>query len=365
MKYRIKPKSGTPAYMQLYSAVKHEIISGAYPYDTRLPSKRMLAEEAGVSVITVEHAYAILADEGYIRAKQKSGYYVSYRETDFLSTFEPAHEATLTLTNLHSPENAFPLSVLFRTMRRVMADMGDRLLVKSPNHGLTELRHAVKNYLMRSAGFSVRAEQIIIGSGAEYLYGLIVQLFGNNSIFALESPSYDKIRKVYQGLGVQCEMLKMGVDGIKTTELARSNASLLHVTPFHSYPTGITASATKRAEYINWARKRNAYIVEDNYDSEFTKSTKAEDAIFSLSKDQNVIYVNTFSGTVAPSIRAGYMVLPEPLLHEFESRLGFYSCTVPVFEQYVLASLIESGDFERHINRVRRSRRRKTKPSNP
>ena len=150
----------------------------------------------------------------------------------------------------------------------------------------------------------------------------------------------------------------MGPDGIPGSELSRSSAGVLHVTPYNSYPSGITASASRRAEYVRWANERDAYIIEDDYDSEFTLSSKAEDTLFSLSPDGRVIYLNTFSRTAAPSLRAAYMVLPQPLLMQYRQRIGFYNCSVPVLEQYVLTELLNSGDFERHINRIRRALRR-------
>ena len=150
----------------------------------------------------------------------------------------------------------------------------------------------------------------------------------------------------------------MGHDGIQSDLLQKSSATVLHITPFNSYPSGITAGVSKRMEYLRFARERGGYIIEDNYDSELTVSRKNEDTVFSMAKDGSVIYLNTFSKTVAPSMRVGYMVLPEKLLGAFKEKLGFYACTVPVFEQYVLSELITSGDFERHINRVRRKRRK-------
>ncbi len=360
MKYKIDESMKKPAYLQLYEQLKADIVNGILPIGTRLPSKRLLAEESGVSVITVQHTYTILCDEGYVEARQRKGYFVIYKSDDFLTGTESAQLAVLPSKNTHHPHNDFPFSVLAKTMRRVLLDYGDSILIKSPNHGCAELRTALCAYLARSCGISARPEQIIIGSGAEYLYSLIVQLLGSDRIFALESPSYEKIRRVYEANGVGCEMLKLGYDGIKSSELERAEATVLHVTPFNSYPSGITASASKRYEYIRWAENRRGYIIEDNYESELTVSTKNDDTVFSLSVKGSVIYMNTFSKTVAPSVRVGYMVLPERLLSEFESKLGFYSCTVPVFEQYVLAQLLDSGDFERHINRVRRERRKRT-----
>lgn len=358
MKYYIHQSDGKFAYMQLYEQLRKDIVDGVLPYGTKLPSKRLLAEEIGCSVITVEHTYSILCDEGYIEARQRSGYFVIYRENEFLSSAEAAFQLPIHQKHTSSGKSEFPFSVLAKTMRRVLTDYSDNILVKSPNHGCDELRTSISNYLVRSNGISVRPEQIIIGSGAEYLYSLIVQLLGNHRCFALENPSYDKIRQVYQANRVTCDMLELGHNGIKTTELERTWATVLHITPFNSFPSGITASVSKRQEYLRWAEKRDGYIIEDNYDSELTVSKKMDDTVFSLAKRGNVIYLNTFSQTIAPSMRIGYMVLPEPLLENFKLKLGFYSCTVPVFEQYVLAELINNGDFERHINRVRRTRRK-------
>lgn len=360
MKYSIDEKSSKPAYIQLYEQLRQDITAGVLAYGSKLPSKRIFAEETGVSVITTQHTYEILCDEGYVESRQRSGYYVIYKESDFVSSPDIA---STSLPVEHEIANSrlktdFPFSVLAKTMRRVLLDYGDNVLIKSPNHGCPELRSAIASYLARSNGMQVRPEQIIIGSGSEYLYSLILQLLGKDRIFALEDPSYNKIRQVYQANGITCDFLKMGTVGIKTAELSRTEASVLHVTPFNSYPSGVTASVSKRHEYLRWAEKRNGYIIEDNYDSELTVSMKHEDAVYSMSRHGSVIYLNTFSETIAPSIRVGYMVLPESLLEDFESKLGFYSCTVPVFEQYVLAELLNTGDFERHINRVRRKRRK-------
>ena len=356
MKYRIEKDSPQSAYLQLYHQLRGDIVSGVYPNGKKLPSKRLLAEQTGVSVITVEHAYAILCDEGYLEPRERSGYFVSYSAADCFPVAEP--DSVRQLPSARDLADDFPFSVLAKTMRRVLSEYGESILVKSPNNGCTELRKAIAAYLARCRGINVAPSQIVIGSGAEYLYGLIVQLLGRERVFALENPSYEKIRRVYLANGVTCDMLRLGSDGIRTSELARTDASVLHVTPFHSFPSGITASAGKRSEYIRWAHSRGGYIVEDDFDSEFTLSSKAEDTLFSLEPKRSVLYLNTFSKTIAPSMRLGYMVLPESLTDAFEQSVGFYSCTVPVFEQYVLAELLSYGDFERHINRVRRRRRK-------
>lgn len=365
MKYYVDLEKEDFAYIQLYKQMKRDIIDGVLLYGTKLPSKRLLAEETGVSVITIEHTYSILCDEGYIEARERSGYFVIYREADFCSTDESIENSHDVLC--HEPSRVreherlkyeFPFSVLAKTMRRVLTEYSNDILVKSPNHGCMELREGISSYLKRSNGIIVTSQQIIIGSGAEYLYSLIVQLLGKERKIGLENPSYEKIRQVYQVHNVICDMLEMGQNGIRTSELERTEATVLHVTPFNSYPSGVTADVSKRQEYLCWAEKRGGYIIEDNYASELTVSKKNEDTIFSLAKNENVIYLNTFSETIAPSMRIGYMVLPEHLVGSFDKKLGFYSCTVPVFEQYVLAELLNNGDFERHINRVRRAKRK-------
>ena len=354
MIYNIDKTKKEPAYMQLYKQIRTDIVDGVYKYGAKLPSKRLVATETGVSVITAEHAYNLLCDEGYAESRQRSGYFVIYSAENCIPV--TAGHDSVKKHNYHNVDTAFPFSVYSKTVRRVLSDYAEEVLVKSPNNGCAELRSAIASYLARSRGIKVEPRQIIIGSGAEYLYSIIIQTLGRQRGVAIEDPSYEKIRKVYVANGVECEMLKMGSDGIKTTELEKAKASVLHVTPFNSYPSGITATPSKRGEYIRWAKERNGYIIEDDFDSEFTVSMKAADTLFSLAPDRTV-YMNTFSKTIAPAVRIGYMVLPLSLCEQYEKMVGFYSCTVPMLEQYVLAELIENGDFERHINRVRRKRR--------
>ena len=360
MKYSIDLNSKQSGYMQLYTQLRTDIVSGAYKYGDKLPSKRLLAEETGKSVITVEHAYDILCDEGYIESRERSGYFVTYRKGDFVPIAE--NEISSVSIGSHSYHtDEFPFSVLAKTMRNVITKYGENILVKSPNAGCTELRKAIADYLARGKGIDVSYNQIVIGSGAEYLYGLIVQFLGRDKVYALENPSYEKIHSVYKANGAKCDLLKLGNDGILTSQLSKTKASVLHITPFRSFPSGITASASKRNEYIKWAKERKGIIIEDDFNSEFTVSTKNEDTVFSLEPTQSVIYVNTFTKTIAPSMRIGYMVLPKELVTPFFDKMGFYSCTVPVFEQYVLAEFISHGDFERHINRTRRKLRQMLK----
>lgn len=359
MKYTIQKSDTLPAYLQLYRQVRDDIIKELYPHNSKLPSKRLIADETGISTVTVEHAYALLCEEGYIEARERSGYFVIFRRDDGFATPSDYRSSHAVPVNYHtdaSPE--FPFSVLTKTMRSVMNDFGETILDRPPNAGCTELREAIRRYLVRSRGIVADTGQIIIGSGSEYLYRLIVELLGRERRYAIEAPSYKKIEQVYRACEVSYEMLPLGHDGIESSALWASTADILHLSPYRSFPSGVTASASKRHEYLHWAEKGGRYIIEDDFESEFSVSKKPEDTLFSHSPGDNVIYMNTFSKTISPSLRTGYMVLPEHLLPDFERRPGAYSCTVPTFIQLVLAELIANGDFERHINRVRRKKRR-------
>lgn len=356
----------TSLYLKLYNQLRNEILNGAYPYGTKLPSKRQLCDDMNISVITVEHAMELLEEEGYIESRERSGYYVSYREGD---TFSVANSNDSLrneyFSQLDEPGTAtsdvssyFPFGVYAKTIRHVLSAQGENILTKSPNKGTAELRQAISEYLARNRNIYISPEQIIIGSGSEYLYGLIVQILGRSLIYGIEKPSYEKIEQVYMANDVTCRLLTLGKDGILSSELKKTDATVLHISPYRSYPSGVTANAAKRREYIRWACETpERYIIEDDFESEFTPSTKPQETVFSLADNENVIYINSFTKTIAPSIRIAYMVLPQKLLKEYEKRAGFYSCAVPTFDQYILAEFINSGDFERHINRVRRKNR--------
>lgn len=360
MKYIINESEKTAAYLQLYKQVREDIVNEIYPYNTKLPSKRIMADEVGVSSVTVEHAYMLLCDEGYIESRQRSGYFIIFRKGDGFAA--AANKETPHFHGAYHQASSsaaeFPFSVFTKTMRSVMSDYGEAILERAPNEGCIQLREAIKQYLARSKGVNADTDQIIIGSGSEYLYSLIIELLGRDRIYAIESPSYKKIEQIYRAGDIDYEMLPLGHDGIESSALRKTKADVLHISPYRSFPSGVTATASKRHEYIRWSGIDNRYIVEDDFESEFSVSKKAEETLFSHTVYDNVIYMNTFSKTVSASLRVGYMVLPRHLVAEFEKKLGFYSCTVPTFVQLVLAELISNGNFERHINRVRRQKRK-------
>ena len=356
----------TPEYLNIYEKLKNDITEGVYPSGSKLPSKRVAADRFGVSVITVQHAYDLLEDEGYMTPRERSGYYVSYDPSDvFGAAGRSADTDVSEPQDLSVPEPSvfpefepFPFSVYAKAVRRILSEKAEAVLVKAPGQGCLELREALSGYLARSRGIKVSPDRIVIGSGAEYLYGVIVDMLGRYRSYGIEDPSYGKILQVYRLNGAHTEMLKLGRNGIRTTELEKSGAGVLHITPYRSYPSGISANASKKREYLSYARNRGAWIIEDDFESEYSPSSKPEETLFQIDGGVRVIYVNSFSITISPGIRIAYMVLPTPLTEVYKDRVGFCSCSVPTLDQLVLAELLSAGDFERHINRVRRKLRR-------
>ena len=314
MKYLIDENKKSPAYLQLYTQVRDDIIKGIYPHNSKLPSKRIISSDCGVSTVTVEHAYALLCDEGYIESREWSGYFVIFTTDSGFVSPSSKDVSFYVPQAVRSSSFDFPFSVLAKTMRGVISDLGEGILERSPNLGCAELREAIRIYLAQSRGIIADTEQIIIGSGSEYLYTLLIELFGRNLKYAIESPSYKLIEQVYTAAEISLEKLPLGKDGIESNALQKCNADILHISPYRSYPSGVTATASKRHEYLAWAEKNNSYIIEDDFESEFSVSKKPVETLYSTTLRDNVLYMNTFSMTISPSLRVGYMVLPKSLV---------------------------------------------------
>ncbi|MCQ2426868.1 MAG: PLP-dependent aminotransferase family protein [Clostridia bacterium] len=349
--------------MDLYKGLKEDIENGKYRQGEKLPSKRNLAVLNGVSIITVEHACDMLADEGYITPIEKKGYFV----TDVgAAEAECGKLGGGGAAAMHLPEprdypnQQFEYSTWFKTVRKVISDNDSRLFVKSPAKGCEVLRNALSDYLFRYRGIVARPENIIIGSGAEQLYETSVKLIGRGKIIGIENPCYRQIEYVYSAMELKLCRLTMGNDGIETEALNGSEFDVLHVTPFHSFPTGITTSASKKREYLDWAKGGDRFIIEDDFDSEFYIPVRPIRTLYSMDTSDSVIYINTFSKSLSPAMRIGYMILPDRLIGAFDGKLGRLSCSVPVMDQYILAEFISSGSFERHLNRMRRKLKKET-----
>ena len=354
--YQLKKAPGMPLYESLYRLLREDIRTGKLSPGEKLPSKRALAAHLEVSVITVEAAYEELLSEGYIRSKEKVGYFVE----------EYRRPPAVTAPTIPAPDPAprgtvegFPFSVWSRLQREVVLDYGEKLLLPLPNKGVPELRNAIAQHLASFRGMTVNPENILIGAGTDFLYNLLIQLLGREYVYAVEDPGYGKIRSIYAAGGVRCLSVPMDESGVRPDCLG--TARVLHISPSHHYPTGLVTPPTRRRELLSWADRRQGWIIEDDYDSEFRFHAHPMNAMQSMGSDR-VIYMNSFSKSLAPSIRISYIVLPSELMDKFQRELGFYSCTVPSFEQYTLARFLSLGHFEKHINRMRkfyRSRRKK------
>lgn len=369
--YSFSDRNKESLYNYLYKCIKDDIISGVLSPHEKLPSKRAFASNHGISIITVENAYEQLMAEGYIYSKPKSGFYVSPIDTQISSTHSSAsnlksnsqldsvkintsdNEKFNLITN-HTSIDSFPFSTWAKITRRIISGQDTNLLTPPPSGGVMELREAISKHLYDFRAISCNPEQIIIGAGTEYLYSLIVQLFGQDHIYGVENPGSRKIRNIYESLGATVVPLSMDDEGILLSEDNLSAPDIIHISPSHNFPTGVVTSIGRRYGLLHWANKsENRFIIEDDYDSEFRLQGKPISSLFSIDSTDRVIYFNTFTKSLAPTIRISYMVLPKSLLNIFYQKLGFYSCTVSNFEQYTLASFIRENHFEKHINRMR------------
>ena len=360
--YSMEGRNGLPLYDYLSRRIKEDIWAGKLRPGEKLPSKRALARNLEVSVVTVENAYAQLVAEGYLYTREKSGYFVSALDTGAKPTpaptlpamEEPEGKWLLDLHSGGSGTEGFPFAVWARLMRRVISDEGERLLKVSPHSGVPELRRAIVGYLRQFRGIEASPEQVVVGAGTEYLYNLIVQLLGRDKVFGLERPGYPKAGKVYALNGADCVPLTMDSQGVTVESVRESGAQVIHLSPSHQFPSGIVTPIARRQSLLRWAREEaGRYIIEDDYDSEFRFTGRPIPTLQSIDRGGQVIYMNTFSRTLAPSLRISYMVLPPALLEEYRKKLGFYSCTVPAMEQYTLARFLSGGGFETHVNRMR------------
>ena len=362
--YSFENRGSDSLYEYLYKQIKNDILSYRLSPDEKLPSKRALAKNLNVSTITVENAYQQLMAEGYIYSVPKSGFYVSHLSTARNQNQKPPvwdYETTeshaqyyVDFVNNSIQASSFPFSIWTKLMRETMSDYTDKLMVRSPSTGVPELRKAIAAYLFQFRGMSVNPDQIIVGAGTEYLYGLIIQLLGRQHIYAVEDPGYQKINKIYQANDVECVPVPLDESGIDVDYLNKTKANVLHISPSHHFPTGIVTPVSRRYELLSWASKEpNRYVIEDDYDSELRLLGKPIPSLQSIDVLEKVIYINTFSKTLTSTIRISYMVLPKSLMERYKKELDFYSCTVSNFEQYTLARFIEQGHFEKHINRMR------------
>lgn len=444
--YALNRTARESLYEQLYRALRLDIESGALGAGDRLPSKRAFAKHLGVSVVTVEGAYDQLVAEGYVRAVPRSGFYVqeigpnltsfsristsvevkvplgdssgaksascrpearisgndgvekleklvrkgapfciAHSEEGLAGVSPGAGRKWLAdFTGAMAPEGVFPYAAWARTLRRVLADESERTVLEASGpQGSPRLRAAIAAHLRGFRGMEVHPDQIVIGSGAQSLYGLLVQLLGRNLAYGVEDPGYPRLTRIYESNDVAVRPIALDGEGPVLEALERARIDVLHCTPSHQFPTGITVPVSRRRSLLEWAQSgvaapedgaaareirgrsvkassaQSRYLIEDDFDCEFRMAGRPVPPLAALDGAGRVIYANTFSKTLGGAFRIGYMVLPEALAERFRDRLGFYACTVGALEQLTLARFMESGDYERHVNRQRTRYRRR------
>ena len=380
LSYDMGERGNASRYDYLYRCIRHDIAHGNILPDEKLPSKRALARNLGVSVITVEAAYAQLIAEGYVRAEERRGYFACELSPvarggrrDGARLRGEAGRAGITEGNLMTPSSAsgsaatalFPYQTWARVMRRTLTEESSATLAEAAlAAGSPRLRQAIASYLREYRGMEVPAERIVIAAGSQTLYQLIVQLLGRERTFATECPGYPLLGRIYGAQNVHCASIPLSAGGIDIAALRESGASVAHVMPAHQFPTGIVMSAACRRDLLNWSRtdearafsaagSRGRFIVEDDYDAEFRMSGRPIAPLSSVDVAGRVIYLNSFTKSLGAAFRIAYMALPEELAAQFKLNLGFYSNTVSPLEQLALARFIEQGHYERHVNRLR------------
>lgn len=362
--YSFEGKQSESMYEYLYRCIREDILRGVLKAHGKLPSKRSFAKNLGVSNTTVENAYAQLVTEGYLYTLPKRGFFVSALEPRLetpppgkadivFEEQEPTYFADFVSDSVAT--EPFPFSVWLRLMRHVMSTEPEEvLLTNRPAAGLLPLRQAIAEHLHQFRRMQVVPEQIVVGAGAEYLYGVLIQLLGRDCIYALEDPGSVRLSRIYESNGATLCHIPMDGAGVEPEALEQAGGEILHITPSHHFPTGVVMPVSRRYELLDWAaQKPGRYIIEDDYDCEFRLSGRPIPTLQSIDGQEKVIYINTFSQSLAPAFRIGYLVLPPQLAKRFHEKFGFYSGTVSCLEQLTLARFLSQGYFERHLGRMR------------
>ncbi len=369
----LSAESDRPLYEQIYEGIKKEIIRGNLKEGERLPSTRYFAGYLEVSRSTVELAYDQLVSEGYILSEACRGYFVcdigelcDLEESDAEKKTERMQEKTKDTVKKRqeyrydlSPDSVdlsyFPFKEWSNITRELLLDQGDRLLMSGNPAGDENLRESIANYLHRVRGVNCRAGQIIIGAGNEYLQMLLSQILGNRQRIAMENPTYLPAYLTFKNLGYEVSPVKLDQDGICISSLEEAGADVAYVMPSHQFPTGVVMPMRRRLQLLSWAMAgADRYIIEDDYDSEFRYRGKPIPSLQGNDRLGKVIYLGTFSRSIAPALRVSYMVLPEKLLERYRERCGFYASTVSRILQNTLYEFMERGYFERNLNKMRR-----------
>ncbi|TCI20221.1 PLP-dependent aminotransferase family protein [Exiguobacterium sp. SL-9] len=364
--FSLEVDSSVPLYEQLYLHIRQAIVDDTLTTGTKLPSKRKLGEFLDVSQTTVELAYAQLLAEGYIESLPRKGFYVLPQEELYVrrssSLIEPLPMKKTYQFDLYPSQidtTAFPFERWRRHLKQVVSEEHHDLLALGSVQGDFMLRQEIATYLYHSRGVHCSPEQIVVGSGTEQLLPQLLELLPDSTIFGIEDPGYPLTRQLFAHQRRTFIPIPVDESGVRVDLVEQASIDALYVTPAHQFPTGTILSVSRRQRLLNWASEQQTYVIEDDYDSEFRYSGKPIPSLQSMDQNERVIYLSTFSKSLMPSLRIGYMVLPPPLLNRYRERYRHFTCSVPRFEQHTLAEFMATGDFEKHLNRMRKTYRRK------
>lgn len=356
-------KSKIPLYEQIYQYIKEEIQRERISSGEKLPSTRALSTFLEVSRSTVELAYEQLISEGYIESVACRGYFVSeleglYRlQPQKRSVSEGPDQKRENYLYDYSPSgvdlNSFPYNVWRKLSRESLIDDRAELFRLGHPQGEWGLRNAISNYLHQARGVNCTPEQIIVGAGNDYLLMLLATVIGPKHKVALENPTYRQAYRLFESLSYDICTVDMDEKGMDVSKLEQSQADIAFVMPSHQFPLGIVMPIKRRMELLHWAEQEGRYIIEDDYDSEFRYKGKPVPALQGYDSQGKVIYIGTFSKSIAPAIRMSYLVLPPKLLAFYQKRSSFLSSTVSRVDQLILQKFIEEGYYERHLNKTR------------
>lgn len=360
--------SQTPLYEQLYGFIKEEIMAGKIKYGTKLPSKRKLSEFLVISQNTIEQAYDQLVAEGYIEGIPRKGYFVlAYEDLEYMQPIRfkktskaPAPEIKYNFHPSRIDTQNFPFHIWRKYARKIIDKENQELLLMGHWQGEKVLREEIAQYIYQARGVQASAENIILGAGVETLLQQLILLLGENKTYGVEDPGYHAISRILNNYQNNIFPLEVDEQGMKVAQLADNNPDIVYVTPSRHFPYGSVLSANRRIKLLNWATEKKArYIIEDDYDSEFRYEGKSIPSLQSMDQNGKVIYLGTFSKSLIPSLRISYMVLPNQLMEHYKERLSFFQCSVSRIDQHILASFMKDGEFEKHLNRMRKIYRRK------
>lgn len=359
-----------PLYSQLYHWIKKEIEEGRLLPGTKMPSIRQLTIFLKISRNTVEAAYQQLQSEGYLESVPKSGIWVAEIEKlswhsiavehPILPECKSSNEVLVDFEYGNVDLEKFPL----KRWKKCLADAVDQesnwLFKYGEKQGETALRREISKYLLQSRGVRATPDQILITSGTQATIALLCQLLAlREEILAMEEPGYSGVRSVFEDQGCVIEPIPVEKDGLSVEHIQLCRAKAVYVTPSHQFPFGMVLSIAKRMRLLKWAYQTGGYIIEDDYDGEFRYRGQPIPSLKSLDEEERVIYLGTFSKSFLPSARLSYIVLPPSLMTQYSTKLADYNNSVSPIIQRALAFFMQSGEFERHIRRMRKMYQKK------